>query len=73
MLVTDIMTVVYTKDTPKSLTKSQIIDLFLKIQDQINSAISKLSEEIKKFKSLLQEVLYRMLKFVKKINDALVK
>ena len=73
MLVTDIMTVVYTKDTPKSLTKSQIIDLFLKIQDQINSAISKLSEEIKKFKSLLQEVLYRMLKLVKKINDALVK
>ena len=73
MLVTDIMTVVYTKDTPKSLTKSQIIDLFLKIQDQINNAISKLSEEIKKFKSLLQEVLYRMLKLVKKINDALVK
>ena len=41
------MTGVYTKDTLKSLTKPQIIDLFLKMQEHTNSAIYKLTDEIR--------------------------
>ena len=37
----------YTEDTLKSLTKPPIIDLFLKIQEHTNSAIFKLTDEIK--------------------------
>ena len=54
------MIAAYTEDTLKSLTKFQIIHLFLKIQDHTNNAISKFSDKIKKlnanFKRLQSDV-----------------
>ena len=44
------MTDVYKDDTLKSLTKPQIIDLILKIQDHTNSIISDLTDEIRNWK-----------------------
>ena len=41
------MTGVYTEDTSKSLNKPQLIDLFLKMQDQANSTLDSLMEEMK--------------------------
>ena len=46
LLLTDVMTGVYTEDTLKFLAKPQIIDLFLKMQEHTNSTISKLTDEI---------------------------
>ena len=47
VVVTEVMTVFYTEETLKSLTKTQIIDLFLKIQKHSNSTISRLADEIR--------------------------
>ena len=70
--MTDVTPCVYTEDTLKSLTKPQIIDLLLKIQEHTNSAISKLTDEIRNlnanFKRLESDV-----EVVKKVNDVLVK
>ena len=41
------MTGVYTEDTLKALNKTQLIDLFLKMQDQTNSTIDSLMAEMK--------------------------
>ena len=66
------MTGPFTQDTLKSLTKSQIFDLFLKIQDHIKCAISKLADEIRNlnanFKKFESDV-----EVGRKVNDALVK
>ena len=54
------MTGVYTEDTLKFLNKPQLIDLFLKMQEHTNRAISKLTVEIRhlnaKFKRLESDV-----------------
>ena len=41
------MTGVYTEDTLKALNKAQLIDLSLKMQDQMNSTIDSLVTEVK--------------------------
>ena len=41
------MTGVHTEDTLKALNKTQLIDLFLKMQDQTNSTIESLMAEMK--------------------------
>ena len=72
LLLTDVMTGVYTEDTLKFLAKSQIIDLFLKMQEHTNSTISKLTDEIgnlnANFKRLESDV-----EVGKKVNYALGK
>ena len=45
------MTAVYNEDTLKALNKTQLIDLFLKMQDQTNSTIDSLMAEIKDLNS----------------------
>ena len=45
------MTGVYTEHTSKALNKTQLIDLFLKIQDQKNSTIVSLMAEMKALSS----------------------
>ena len=66
------MTGVYTEDTLKALNKSQLIDLFLKMQDQTNSAIDCLMAEMKdlnnSFKRLESDV-----QIVKTVNNNLLK
>ena len=39
---------VYTEETRITLNKEQIIDLFLKMQEQTNAAIASLTAEIKR-------------------------
>ena len=41
------MTGVYTEDTLKALNNAQLIDLSLKMQDQMNSTIDSLVTEVK--------------------------
>ena len=66
------MTGVYIEETFESLTKPRIIDLFLKMQKQTNSTISKLTDDIRNlnanFKGLESDVQVR-----KEVNDVLVK
>ena len=66
------MTSVYIEETFESLTKPRIIDLFLKMQKQTNSTISKLTDDIRNlnanFKGLESDVQVR-----KRVNDVLVK
>ena len=54
------MTGVYIEETFESLTKPRIIDLFLKMQKQTNSTISKLTDDIRNlnanFKGLESDV-----------------
>ena len=45
------MNAVYNEDTLKALNKTQLIDLFLKMQDQTNSTIDSLMAEIKDLNS----------------------
>ena len=63
---------VYTEETFNSLTKHHIIDFFLKIQKHTNSAICKLTDEIRNlnvnFKRLESDI-----QACKKVNDALAK
>ena len=65
------MTAVYNKDTLKALNKTQLIDLFLKMQDQTNSTIDSLMAEIKdlnsSFKRLKSDV-----QIVKTLNNNLL-
>ena len=57
------MTGVYIEETFESLTKPRIIDLFLKMQKQTNSTISKLTDDIRNlnanFKGLESDVQVR--------------
>ena len=57
------MTSVYIEETFESLTKPRIIDLFLKMQKQTNSTISKLTDDIRNlnanFKGLESDVQVR--------------
>ena len=66
------MTGVCTEDTLKALNKTQLIDLFLKMQDQTNSAIVSLMAEMKElsisFKRLESDV-----QIVKTVNNNLLK
>ena len=66
------MTGVYTEDTLKALNKTQLIDLFLKMQDQTNSTIVSLMAEMKElrisFKRLESDV-----QIVKTVNNNLLK
>ena len=66
------MTGVYTEDTSKSLNKPQLIDLFLKMQDQANSTLDSLMEEMKdlnnSFKRLESDV-----QILKTVNNNLLK
>ena len=66
------MTGVYIEETFESLTKPRIIDLFLKMQKQTNSTISKLTDDIRNlnanFKGLESDV-----QACKKVNNILVK
>ena len=55
-LLTDFMTGVYTEDILQSLTKFQIIDLFLEVQDHTNSTISKLTNEIKNLNAYFKKL-----------------
>lgn len=54
--MTKVITNAYTEDILKSLTKPQIIDLFIKRQEHTNSTVSEFNDEIKNlnanFKSL---------------------
>ena len=62
----------YTEDTLKALNKNQLIDLFLKMQDQTNSTIDSLIIEIKdlnkNFKRLESDV-----QIVKTVNNNILK
>ena len=66
------MTGVYTEETLKALNKTQLIDLFLKMQDQTNSTIVSLMAEMKElsssFKGLESDV-----QIVKTVNNNLLK
>ena len=66
------MTGVYTEDTLKALKKTQLIDLFLNMQDQANSTIVSLMAEMKElsisFKRLESDV-----QIVKTVNNNLLK
>ena len=65
------MNAVYNEDTLKALNKTQLIDLFLKMQDQTNSTIDSLMTEIKdlnsSFKRLKSDV-----QIVKTLNNNLL-
>ena len=65
------MNAVYNEDTLKALNKTQLIDLFLKMQDQTNSTIDSLMAEIKdlnsSFKRLKSDV-----QIVKTLNNNLL-
>ena len=50
------MTGVYTEHTLKALNKTQLIDLFLKIQDQKNSTIVSLMAEMKALSSSFERL-----------------
>ena len=66
------MTGVYIEDTLKALNKTQLIDLFLKMQNQKNSTIVSLMAEMKElsisFKRLESDV-----QIVKTVNNNLLK
>ena len=47
LLLTEVMTGVYTEYTLKALIKPHIVDLFLKIQERTISTMSKLTSGIK--------------------------
>ena len=50
------MTKVYTERTLKALNKIQLIDLFLKMQDQTNSTIDSLIVEMKDLNNSLKSL-----------------
>ena len=66
------MTGVYTEDTLKALNKTQLIDLFVEMQDQTNSTIFSLIAGLKdlssNFKKLESDV-----QIVKTVNNNLLK
>ena len=66
------MTGVYTEDTLKALNKTQLIDLFLKMQDQTNSTIVSLMAEMKDLSSSFKR-LESDVQIVKTVNNNLLK
>ena len=65
------MTAVYNEDTLKALNKTQLIDLFLKMQDQTNSTIDSLVAEIKDLNSSFRR-LKSDVQIVKTLNNNLL-
>ena len=63
---------VYTEDTLKALNKTQLIDLFLKMQDQTNSTIVSLMAEMKDLSSSFKR-LESDVQIVKTVNNNLIK
>ena len=63
---------VYTEDTLKALSKTQLIDLFLKMQDQTNSTIVSLMAEMKDLSSSFKR-LESDVQIVKTVNNNLIK
>ena len=66
------MTRIYTEDTLKALNKTQLIDLFLKMQDQTNSTIVSLMAEMKDLSSSFKR-LESDVQIVKTVNNNLLK
>ena len=66
------MTGVYTEDTLKALNKTQLIDLFLKMQDQTNCTIVSLMAEMKELSSSFKR-LESDVQIVKTVNNNLIK
>ena len=66
------MTGVYTEHTLKALNKTQLIDLFLKMQDQTNSTIVSLMAEMKDLSSSFKR-LESDVQIVKTVNNNLIK
>ena len=66
------MTGVYIEDTLKALNKTQLIDLFLKMQDQTNSTIVSLMAEMKDLSSSFKR-LESDVQIVKTVNNNLLK
>ena len=60
----------YTEDALKALNKTQLIDLFLKIQDQTNSTIESLIAEMKVLNNSLKS-LESDVQIVKTVNNLL--
>ena len=50
------MSGVYTEETLRALNKNQIIDLFLKIQEQTSTTIASLTAEIKRLNENFQKL-----------------
>ena len=66
------MTGIYTEDTLKDLSKTQLIDLFLKMQDQTNSNIDSLMAEMKDL-NITFKMLESNVQIVKTVNNNLLK
>ena len=66
------MTGVYTEDTLRAFSKTQLIDLFLKMQDQANSTIDSLMVEMIDLKSSFNR-LESDVQTVKTVNNNLLK
>ena len=64
--------VVYTEETLRALNKNQIIDLFLKTQEQANTTIASLTAEIKRLNENFQK-LESDVSVVKNVNNILSK
>ena len=66
------MTGAYTEDTLKALNKTQLIDLFLKMQDQTNSTIDSFMIKMKDLNNSLKR-LESDVQIVKTVNNNLLK
>ena len=66
------MTGAYTEDTLKALNKTQLIDLFLKMQDQTNSTIDSFMVKMKDLNNSLKR-LESDVQIVKTVNNNLLK
>ena len=66
------MTGVYTEDTLKALNKTQLIDLFLKMQDHTDSTIVPLMAEMKDLSSSFKR-LESDVQIVETVNNSLIK
>ena len=62
----------YTEETLRALNKNQIIDLFLKTQEQTNTTIASLTAEIKRLNGNFQK-LESDVSVVKNVNNILSK
>ena len=66
------MTGAFTEDTLKAFNKTQLIDLFLKMQDQTNSTIDSFMVEMKDLNNSLKRV-ESDVQIVKTVNNNLLK
>ena len=66
------MSGVYTEETLRALNKNQIIDLFLKTQEQVSTTIASLTAEIKRLNENFQK-LESDVSVVKNVNNILSK